>query len=52
MGNAEEEKRHCLFLYKTVRSINIADMGKTNLQRYPTNLRQFQKTKRFEDGTL
>ena len=47
MGEAEKEKRHCLFLYKTVQGVNIADLNKAARLEitFPKNMQKFQKTK-------
>ncbi|CAI5454855.1 unnamed protein product [Caenorhabditis angaria] len=49
MGDVEKEKRHCLFFYKTIGVINIAEMNEDSRKqlqiRFPNNLKQFQITK-------
>ncbi|KHJ93656.1 patched family protein [Oesophagostomum dentatum] len=46
-GDMEHEKRHCLFFYKTVGSISIAELNKSHKEDsvFPANFRKFQRTK-------
>ncbi|KAL6724288.1 hypothetical protein Aduo_019188 [Ancylostoma duodenale] len=46
-GDLERQKRHCLFFYKTVGSISIADLNKSHREEtvFPANFRKFQRTK-------
>uniref|UniRef100_A0A0K0DPR1 SSD domain-containing protein n=1 Tax=Angiostrongylus cantonensis TaxID=6313 RepID=A0A0K0DPR1_ANGCA len=47
-GDLERQKRHCIFFYRTIGSISIADLSQTHKEQsaFPANLRQFQRTKR------